>query len=96
MLHNKYKNIEPYPKKLAPDFIHHLTAPKNAPKQKNNISKNQNITVEDQKEIYKICNRDLIYGNGYEKVELGEVYEIGTVVKDKNRMRSRIERTQNK
>lgn len=47
--------------------------------------KMKKMSVEDEKIIYKIINRDVLDGKNMQKVELGNVFQIGQIIKSKKK-----------
>ncbi|KAM0687177.1 hypothetical protein COBT_001585 [Conglomerata obtusa] len=47
--------------------------------------KPQMLTHEDEREVYKIINRDVLTNGGLKKVEVGDIFHVGRFVKQKKR-----------
>lgn len=88
MLQNKYHKINSYTKILSPSSIIQMIKKKDIKSQQHKkvkILKAPRLTPEEAQDVYKICNRDVVYGNGMENVELGNDYVMGRVIKTKKR-----------
>lgn len=91
MLKSKYDDLDPYfTKETKTKDILELMQPKT--KSKPNLKndewfdmKTQRLTTQEEKDVYKIMNRDIYFENGMEKVEVGDVFQIGTFVKQKRK-----------
>lgn len=90
MLLTKYDDIDPYASIFTHKQILSMTKKGQPPKKR--VDRRKTLSPTDAMDVYKICNRDLIYGSKLERVELGSRYEVGVVAKDRHRTRSRIER----
>lgn len=95
MLKSKYDDLEPYlAENKEKDILDLIRCKENKRKTTNSKKHNDNgwfntktkrLTIKEEEELFKIANRDIFYGNEMEKVEIGEVFQIGTFVKEKKK-----------
>lgn len=81
---NKYRDVEVDIKKLYLKEIKTNTEPKKQPKKTDTI-KVYKLTEKEEREVFKLVNRDLLKKTGMERIELGDVYQVGTFVKEKKK-----------